>query len=142
TFTHARRRAKEETAEEWVRERKRKPHQVRYATANRIPPSLRPRPHLKELKREVYGRVTQCRVGHCFTGEYYWYFVPTEQVDCICGAGYETSAHLLQQCPRCDDHRDLLREVSPTIHLPDILGTKDGIAAFAKFIGKSGAFTK
>ncbi|KAJ6508112.1 hypothetical protein DFH09DRAFT_817837, partial [Mycena vulgaris] len=44
--------------------------------------------------------------------------------------------------PRYDDHRDLLRAVSPTIHLLDILGTKDGIAALAKFIEKPGVFTK
>ncbi|KAJ7608049.1 hypothetical protein DFH06DRAFT_1018190, partial [Mycena polygramma] len=45
-------------------------------------------------------------------------------------------------CPRYDDHRDILRKASATIHLPDILGTKEGIAALADFIEKSGAFTK
>ncbi|KAJ6514970.1 hypothetical protein C8R47DRAFT_1206326 [Mycena vitilis] len=52
------------------------------------------------------------------------------------------SAHILQECPRYDDHRDILRKASATIHLPDILGTKEGIAALADFIEKSGAFTK
>ncbi|KAJ7832478.1 hypothetical protein B0H14DRAFT_2364733, partial [Mycena olivaceomarginata] len=112
TITHARRRAKEEIAETWVREWKRKPHQERYASANRIPPSLRPRPHFRDLKHEVYGRATQCRVG----GEYYSYFVPTEQADCACGAGYQTRAHILQECLRYDDHRHFLRRMSPTIH--------------------------
>ncbi|KAJ6514581.1 hypothetical protein DFH09DRAFT_877169, partial [Mycena vulgaris] len=41
-----------------------------------------------------------------------------------------------------DNHRDLLREASPTRHLPDILGKKDGIAALAKFVVKSDSFTK
>ncbi|KAJ3559098.1 hypothetical protein NP233_g11351 [Leucocoprinus birnbaumii] len=38
--------------------------------------------------------------------------------------------------------RDSLHDISPTIHLPDILGTKEGIATLAHFIEKSGAFTK
>ncbi|KAJ7670673.1 hypothetical protein DFH06DRAFT_980915 [Mycena polygramma] len=59
-----------------------------------------------------------------------------------CGAGFETRAHILQECPRYDEYRDILRKASPTIHLPDILGTKNGIAALADFIEKSGAFTK
>jgi hypothetical protein len=28
-----------------------------------VPPSMKPTPHFRSLKREVFGRVTQCRIG-------------------------------------------------------------------------------
>ncbi|KZT71019.1 hypothetical protein DAEQUDRAFT_683813, partial [Daedalea quercina L-15889] len=102
----------------------------------------KPRKHFLNLPREVLGRVLQCRTGHGFIGEYYRSFVPTEQVDCPCGAPCQTRQHVLQDCPRHEPYRDILREVSKTIDLPTVLGTEDGIAALAQFLEKSGAFTK
>ncbi|KAF7350488.1 RnaseH domain transposon factor [Mycena venus] len=110
--------------------------------ANRFPPSMKPTTHFTSLKREVFGRVTQCRIGHCFSGEYYNRFVPSENVNCPCGEELQTREHILRTCPRYEDHRHLLRSVSRDISLPEILGTKDGIAALAKFLEESGAFTK
>ncbi|OSX55828.1 hypothetical protein POSPLADRAFT_1081796, partial [Postia placenta MAD-698-R-SB12] len=83
-----------------------------------------------------------CRTGHCFTGEYYRFFVPAEPDDCPCGLHRQTRAHILQDCPRYAPHRHILRGVSTTIDLPTILGTEKGIAALAVFIARSGAFTK
>ncbi|KAJ7229387.1 hypothetical protein C8J57DRAFT_1092578, partial [Mycena rebaudengoi] len=40
---------------------------------------------------------------------------------CPCGTGYQTRAHILQECARYNDYRDFLRKVSPTIYIPDIL---------------------
>ncbi|KAJ6455077.1 hypothetical protein C8R47DRAFT_1328976 [Mycena vitilis] len=68
--------------------------------------------------------------------------IPNAEWDTVSQGRFETRAHILQECPRYDDHRDILRKASATIHLPDILGTKEGIAALADFIEKSGAFTK
>ncbi|KAJ7016215.1 hypothetical protein C8F04DRAFT_982495 [Mycena alexandri] len=110
--------------------------------ANRFPPSLRPTPHFISLKREVFGRVTQCRIGHCFTGEYYSQFVPSEGIDCPCGEQFQTREHLLRECPQYEDQRHVLEAVSRDISLPEILGTKKGIAALAEFLESSGAFTK
>lgn len=45
-------------------------------------------------------------------------------------------------CSRYDGQRHVLEEASETIDLPTILGTKKGIAALARFIDASGAFTK
>ncbi|KAJ7774347.1 hypothetical protein DFH07DRAFT_693119, partial [Mycena maculata] len=98
-----------------------------YAIANRFPPSLRPSAHFKELKREVFGRVTQCRIGHCFIGEYYSIFVPSEDVDCPCGEVFQTREHVLRECPLYEDQRHILKEVSKDVSLPEILGTKKGI---------------
>ncbi|KDQ55098.1 hypothetical protein JAAARDRAFT_60073 [Jaapia argillacea MUCL 33604] len=66
------------------------------------------------LLREVYGRVTQCRVGHAFIGEYYAQFHIPETVDCPCDELYQTREHIL----------------------------RERIDALASFIGESGAFTK
>ncbi|KAJ7833953.1 hypothetical protein B0H14DRAFT_2364015, partial [Mycena olivaceomarginata] len=48
----------------------------------------------------------------------------------------------IRECPRYEDQRHILEDVSRDISLPEILGTKDGIAALAKFLEESGAFTK
>ncbi|KAJ6604183.1 hypothetical protein DFH09DRAFT_1242248 [Mycena vulgaris] len=94
------------------------------------------------MTREVFGRVTQCRIGHGYTGEYYSRFVPSESVDCPCGEAFQTREHLLRECPRYTDQRHILEDASRDVSLPEILGTKDGIAALAKFLEESGAFTK
>ena len=99
---------------------------------------------MKELekKREVFGRLMQCRTGHGYIGEYYAKFVPTENVDCPCGKNFQTREHILRDCPRYEAHRHTLREFSEDISIPEILGTTKGITALATFIEESGAFTK
>ncbi|KAJ7747614.1 hypothetical protein DFH07DRAFT_962406 [Mycena maculata] len=91
--------------------------------ANRFPPSLHPSVHFKELKREVFGRVTQCRIGHCFVGD----------------KVFQTCEHVLRECPLYEEQRHILKEVSRDVCLP---GTKKGTEALAEFLDKSGAFTK
>ncbi|KAJ7471919.1 hypothetical protein FB451DRAFT_1251417 [Mycena latifolia] len=110
--------------------------------ANRFPPSLRPTPHFRTLKREIFGRVTQCRTGHGYTGEYYSTFVPSEDIDCPCGEAFQTREHLLRECTLYENQRHILEKVSRDVSLPEILGTKEGITALAEFLDKSGAFTK
>ncbi|KAJ7321348.1 hypothetical protein DFH08DRAFT_637798, partial [Mycena albidolilacea] len=80
-------------------------------------PSMKPTPHFKALKREVFGRVTQCRTGHYFSGEYYSRFIPSENVDCICGEVYQTREHLLRECPRHVDQRLIPEAVSRDVSL-------------------------
>ncbi|KAH9948885.1 hypothetical protein B0H21DRAFT_660920, partial [Amylocystis lapponica] len=83
-----------------------------------------------------------CRTGHGFLGAYYSQFVPSERVDCPCGAASQTRQHILQDCPRYEHHRHILTAVSDVIDLPTILGTVEGIAALGTFLHESGAFTK
>ncbi|PBK59867.1 hypothetical protein ARMSODRAFT_847147, partial [Armillaria solidipes] len=73
----------------------------RFATANRISPSLKPTCHLRDLagKREIFGRVFQCHTGHGYIGEYYSQFVPSENVNCPCGEAYQTREHIICKCP-------------------------------------------
>jgi hypothetical protein len=108
---------------------------------------LKPTKHFKEVqnKREVFGFVTQCRTGHSYTGEFRRVFLPLspEPMSCPCDAGtLETRSHILQECPRFTKHPKIHKEASRDIALPEILGTKKGIAALSEFIRKSGAFTR
>ncbi|KAJ3793320.1 hypothetical protein GGU11DRAFT_666042, partial [Lentinula aff. detonsa] len=89
-----------------------------------------------------FGRVTQCRTGHAFIGEYYSMFVSSENVDCPCGEQIQTREHILRECPRYKEYRYILKKASQDISLADILGTKEGIEALSEFLELSGAFTK
>ncbi|KAJ7725504.1 hypothetical protein B0H14DRAFT_2253530, partial [Mycena olivaceomarginata] len=53
--------------------------------------------HFQTLKCEVFGRVTQCRIGHCYSGEYYSQFVPSESVDCPCGEAFQSREHIIRE---------------------------------------------
>jgi hypothetical protein len=95
-----------------------------------------------DTKREVYGRLVQCRTGHAFIGEYYAKFVPMERIGCRCGECLQTREHILRECEKYAQYRDLLGDASPELSLPEILGTEKGLQALAKFLEASGAFTK
>ena len=144
TTAHARQTAKERLLKDWTRQWKAAPKTGHFAIADRIPPSMRPTPQFRRLdgRREVFGRLVQCRTGHGYNGEYYRRFVPTESTRCQCGEGLQTREHVLRECPLYNEHRPYLRKVSEDISLPEILGTRDGISALTTFLEKSGAFTK
>ena len=88
-------------------------------------------------KREVFGRLTQCWTGHGYTGEFYRRFVPDESSDCPCGKPLQTREHIIRDCARYEAHRDVLRKVSATLSLPEILGTRKGLEDLAAFLEKS-----
>ena len=147
TRANAVRRAKSSTLKLWRQEWKSQPKNGRYATANRIPPSLKPTPHFTQLKnnRELFGRLTQCRTGHSYTGEFRQAFLPHSEdpITCPCdNETIQTREHILRECPKYSLHRKTLRKVSRTITLTTILGTKTGIKALTTFLQKSGAFSR
>jgi len=102
SHTHVRRKATEKIQKEWVTEWENSPKTGRFAIANRISPSTKSTPHFRLLKdkREVFGRLVQCRTGNGYTGEYYSRMVPSENVDCPCGERLQTREHILRECPR------------------------------------------
>jgi ribonuclease HI len=147
--SNAIRRTKSTIVKLWKQEWEKQPPSGRYAISNRFPPSIRPTPHFKQLKndRELFGRLTQCRIGHGYTGEFRQKFLPhlDEPNSCPCDNSnmtLETREHILRECPRYNQHRNILRKVSATVSLPTILGTKKGIQALTTFLKKSGAFTR
>jgi len=91
--------------------------------------------------RELYGRVIQCRTGHAYTGEFRQRFKLEGPYDCPCGEQLETCEHILRECTRFSAYHHILQETSPNILLSDILGTKEGIFALAKFLELSVAFS-
>ncbi|RDB27809.1 putative RNA-directed DNA polymerase from transposon BS [Hypsizygus marmoreus] len=142
TLTHAMRRSKARVLEKWTDVWRRTPPTGGFGIANRFPPAWKPKDHVTSTPREVFGRLTQCRTRHAFIGEYYAKFVPTESVECPCGVDYQTRQHIITECPRYGAHRHILTKDFPEPDLPELLGTKKGLEALAKFLAKSGAFTK
>src|SRR6266568_5517779 len=117
----------------------------KYAISNGIPPSLKPTLHFHKLddEREIFGRTVQCRTGHAYTGEFRRQFAPGEPTSCPCNNEIlETREHIIIHCPRYEEHRDILREAYPTLPLPEILGTPNGIQALCEFLRQSGAFSR
>ena len=66
TRANARRRAKRSSLLLWQQDWRNAQKVGRYGVSNHIPPSLKPTPHFLNLKnkREVFGRLLQCRTGH------------------------------------------------------------------------------
>ena len=144
---NAARRSKSSILKIWRKEWKNQPKTGRYAVSNQIPPSLNPTPHFRQLKdnRELFGRLTQCRIGHAYTGEFRRSFLPHSEDPVTCPCDNEilqTREHLLRECTKYSQHRYILQEASETIALPTLLGTKEGIQALIHFLKKTGAFSR
>lgn len=145
--SNAKRRSKKACLKLWQQEWKSSPKVGRFAIANRIPPSLSPSKHFRALKgkREVFGRVVQCRSGHSYTGEFRRSFIPLspDPSSCPCNEEIlESRDHILRDCPRYEQHRNILYKASRSLVTSEILGTNEGIEALAEFLVKSGAFTR
>jgi ribonuclease HI len=145
--SNAKRRSKRTCLKLWQQEWKNSPKVGRFAIANRLSPSLNQNHHFTNLQnnREVFGRVIQCRTGHAFTGEFRRDFLPLspDPTSCPCdNETLESRNHILRECPRYAQHRNILSKASRSLALPVILGSKKGIEALALFIRESGAFTR
>ncbi|EIW83489.1 hypothetical protein CONPUDRAFT_32911, partial [Coniophora puteana RWD-64-598 SS2] len=98
--------------------------------------------HFTDTERSIYGRMIQCRTGHCFSGDFYAKFVPSEQTACPCGAPIQSRQHIICECPRyATAHRHLCKP-NEDVSLTDVLGTKEGLQALALFLRDSDAFKK
>src|SRR5205807_7934753 len=67
------------------------------------------------------------------------------QTSCTCDRqtpAPHTPQHILLDCNKYQQHRHLLKPVAQNFHLPDVLGSKAGLLAVGRFIGKSGAGTR
>lgn len=142
TLCHLGRGVRSRLLSDWQRDWAASPPQGGFAPADRIKPSLKPATLLSTTSRKIFSRITQARTGHAHIGGYYRWRVPSEIPSCPCGEVLQTRQHILQSCPLYSSHRHILRKISPTISLPVILGTEQGIKALARFIEKSDAFSK
>ena len=141
---HARRQAKAAIRQSWTEAWAASLLGGGYAIANRRKPTFEPPDHFKTLPRELYSRVTQCRTGHAFIGEYYRRFVPTEETACLCGQDPQTRYHILKECVL---YRRWSREIidmqlGEDWRMADLLGTPKGIVILAEFLLASGAYSK
>jgi hypothetical protein len=114
----------------------------RFAWANRRPPAWKPPPHVhKPIKRNIFGRLMQARIGHTHIGEYYRDFNIPEDISCPCSAAIQTHIHILSECPLFNEQRHLLHDEEQNIIPTDLLGTKEGITRLTEFLSKTNAFT-
>ncbi|KNZ74298.1 hypothetical protein J132_07348 [Termitomyces sp. J132] len=79
---------------------------------------------------------------HAYLGEYYARFVPHAKKGCRCGERYQMHEHIIQSCPRYEEHRHILWKVNNQLKLGVLLVTDGGLEVMAKFLKESGAFTK
>ena len=50
--------------------------------------------------------------------------------------------HIIDICPQYENYCQILPNVSSSVYMPDILGTKQGIDPLSKFLKRTGTFTK
>jgi len=108
-------------------------------------PKLRPSPHFYQLSRHQLATVTQLRLGHGYFKSYLSRMDENIQTSCTCDRqtpAPHTPQHILLDCNKYQQHRHLLKPVAQNFHLPDVLGSKAGLLAVGRFIGKSGAGTR
>jgi hypothetical protein len=134
-----RRKILDDWTEHWENTR---PIRSLYRPADQFSPTLSFTWQIKHLPRRLFALVLQCRTGHGSFGEYFARRNVDEEIGCPCGEVLQTREHILQHCPRYEAHRHILRRISPTVDLSDILGSLKGIKALSKFIAKTGAFSK
>jgi hypothetical protein len=106
-------------------------------SADRIPPAWKAKPHFTDTKREVYGRLVQCRTGRAVIGEYYAKFVPLEGIAFQCderfqpGSTYYGNARTTSSIATCY-----------TMCRPRHPGDLEGLQVLAKSLEASGVFIK
>ncbi|KZS86514.1 hypothetical protein SISNIDRAFT_420803, partial [Sistotremastrum niveocremeum HHB9708] len=61
---------------------------------------------------------------------------------CPCGEHLQTRAHIIQECPLYEEHREILRTYDRDLSLQRLLGESEGIEVLAEFIRLSDAFAK
>lgn len=92
--------------------------------------------------RALSSRLAQVLTGHGFFGDYYRCFVPSETPWCSWSPVRQSREHIICACPEDEHARHLLREVSPDLALPKLLGHPKGRDTLAKFLKTTSAFTK
>jgi len=91
---------KHEMLEEWHHRWSNTPNlpSTWFQPANNIPPTLKPMERLLSTDWKTFSRLIQCQTGHAHTGEYYKCFIPTQAIECPCGAAVQTQQHITLEC--------------------------------------------
>jgi len=84
----------------------------------------------------------QCRTDHSYFGDYYQSAVPSETIFCSSREEIRTWKHIIDIYPQYENHHQILYNVSSSIYILDILGTKQSIAVLSKFLERIDVFTK
>lgn len=141
-ITNTKRRSKEKVLEKWEGDWQRTSPLGGFMIANRLKPRWKLREHVAHTLREVFSRLMQCQTKHAFLGEYYARFIPDKTTRCTCSMRFQMQKHVIKKCPKYKEHRHILEEADVQLELGILLGTKIGLEAMAKFLARTGAFTK
>lgn len=96
-------------------------------------PKLITKQVLRNEPRRILSIITQLRVGHGSTKEWFERFnISQDSLECECG-DLKTIRHILSECVYFDDIRKELKRVSPALNLSVLLNTKQGLQAIASF---------
>jgi len=93
-------------------------------------------------QREIFSHLVQCRIGHSYFEDYYLSAVLLENISCSYREEIQTYKHIINIFSQYENYYQILYNVSSSIYIPDILGTKQDIAVLSKFLERSGIFTK
>ncbi|KAF9440793.1 hypothetical protein P691DRAFT_632430, partial [Macrolepiota fuliginosa MF-IS2] len=67
-----------------------------------------------------------CHTGHRYFRDFYHSHTTSDDTSCPCGEYIQTHEHIIHSCPTYEKYHQILRDVSDSLYLPDILGTKAG----------------
>ncbi|KAG1807298.1 uncharacterized protein BJ212DRAFT_1282164, partial [Suillus subaureus] len=106
----------------------------RFVTANRLPPTPKPRDHCISTLREVSSSAAR---SDRIPKRILCIFCSTS---CPCGERRQAREHILCYCPLFNRQRIHLHEFSRHLILSEIMGTEKGITAMVKFLEESDTF--
>jgi ribonuclease HI len=91
---------------------------------------------------ELQCRLIQVLLGHSFAGEYYAWFVPSEDTACPCGNPWQGLEHVLWECPVFGHARGALRLAYCRPTWAQLFSTNKGLTSLANFLHRTRAFKK
>jgi ribonuclease HI len=144
TLAWARAQVKAETIANWAMADSKRARPNQYSLARR---GSRPARKMKKwearLEKRTFALMVQAKSAHAAIGEYYAKMRINEDRACSCGyAPLQTREHILWQCPRYATHRGVLTRAVSDMNTETLFATPRGRMALAKFIVRTGAFTK
>jgi hypothetical protein len=87
-------------------------------------------------------RLIQVLLGHCFAGEYYTWFVLSEDTACPCGNPWQGLEHILWECPVFGQARGALCLAYHRLTQAELFGTTKGLTSLADFLHHTRVFKK
>src|SRR5258708_1722335 len=112
-----------------------------FQPTNTLPPMLSLTNRFKDLDHKNFSRLIKFHTGHTHIGEYYRWFIRTEDLSCPCSHTIQTRCHILRECLRYYNQQPSLG-MGRNTQLERLVGTEKGIKCPVKFISTTKAMDK